>query len=138
MEVILDIIWANSENSVNTKLVKQIIILEFFCACVIICLEYLFNIKVIHRDIKPENLVFDKKGYLRVTDFGIARIFREENSSDTSGTPGYMCPEVMLRQNHSYSADYFALGVIAYELLIGKRPYLGKTRKEIRDAICTS
>ncbi len=43
-----------------------------------------------HRDIKPENLVFDKRGYLRITDLGIARIWKPENSSDTSGTPGYM------------------------------------------------
>jgi serine/threonine protein kinase len=62
---------------------------------VIVALEYLFINKIIHRDIKPENLVFDRKGYLRVTDFGIARMFREDNSCDTSGTPGYMCPEVM-------------------------------------------
>ena len=46
-----------------------------------------------------------------------------------------MAPEVMCRQNHSYAADYFALGVIAYEFMIGKRPYTGKTRQEIKDMI---
>lgn len=60
---------------------------------------------------------------------------RAENSSDTSGTPGYMAPEVMCRLNHTYSVDYFALGVIAYEFMLGKRPYLGRSRKEIRDQI---
>jgi serine/threonine protein kinase len=79
--------------------------------------------------------VFDSQGYLRTTDFGIARTFRSENHQDTSGTPGYMAPEVMCRQNHSFATDYFAVGVIAYECMIGKRPYLGKSRKEIRDAI---
>jgi serine/threonine kinase 32 len=53
------------------------------------------NKGIIHRDIKPENLVFDSNGYLRLTDFGIARIWTPENSKDTSGTPGYMAPEVM-------------------------------------------
>jgi serine/threonine protein kinase len=48
------------------------------------------NNNVIHRDIKPENLVFDARGYVRVTDLGIARKVRADNSSDTSGTPGYM------------------------------------------------
>lgn len=58
--------------------------------------------KIIHRDIKPENLVFDDKGYLHLTDLGIAKFLREDNYTDTSGTPGYMAPEVMCRQNHSY------------------------------------
>jgi protein kinase A len=56
----------------------------------------------------------DELGYVRVTDLGIARELRPNNSQDTSGTPGYMAPEVLCRQNHSYSVDYFAVGVIAY------------------------
>ena len=52
---------------------------------------------IIHRDIKPENLVLDSKGYLRITDLGIARILKPENSNETSGTPGYMAPEVLCR-----------------------------------------
>jgi serine/threonine protein kinase len=60
-------------------------------------LESIHNKNIIHRDIKPENLVLDEEGYLRITDFGIARLWRAENSADTSGTPGYMAPEVMCR-----------------------------------------
>lgn len=48
------------------------------------------NNGILHRDIKPENLVLDNKGYVRITDLGISRDWRPENSSDTSGTPGYM------------------------------------------------
>jgi len=59
-------------------------------------------------------------GYVRVTDFGIARILKPENYQDTSGTPGYMAPEVMCRQNHGIGVDYFAVGVIAYECMITK------------------
>ncbi len=66
------------------------------------------NNNIIHRDIKPENLVLDSKGYVRITDLGIARVMRSENANDTSGTPGYMgihfknptfflAPEVMCR-----------------------------------------
>jgi len=58
-----------------------------------------------------------------------------ENASDTSGTPGYMAPEVMCRHNHGIEVDYFALGVIIYEFMTGRRPYVGKSRKEIRDQI---
>ena len=108
---------------------------RFFVACIMCALEFLHMENVIHRDLKPENLVFDSRGFLHVTDFGIAREWRADNAQDTSGTPGYMAPEVMCRQNHSIAADYFALGVIIYELMMGKRPYLGRSRKEIRDAI---
>lgn len=71
-------------------------------------------------------------GYIHLTDLGIAKQLKSENYTDTSGTPGYMAPEVMCRQNHSFEVDYYALGVILYELMMGRRPYVGKTRKEIR------
>jgi len=54
--------------------------------------------KIIHRDIKPENLVLDSHGYIRITDMGISREYRQNNANDTSGTPGYMAPEVMCRK----------------------------------------
>lgn len=108
---------------------------RFFAGCILLGLEFLHTNGVVHRDIKPENLVFDNKGYLSITDFGIARIWVPENAKDTSGTPGYMAPEVMCRQNHGVAVDYFALGVIIYEIMFGVRPYLGKTRKDIRDQI---
>ena len=95
-------------------------------------LRYLHSRGVIHRDIKPENIVLDKQGYARITDLGVARPLRANNSTDTSGTPGYMAPEVLCRQNHSYSADYFALGIIAHELMLRRRPFRGRSRKEIR------
>lgn len=108
---------------------------KFFVSCLVIGLEYLHKNNIIHRDIKPENLVMDSKGCVHITDFGIARFHQLENSNETSGTPGYMAPEVLCRQNHSFPVDYFALGVIIFEFMTGKRPYLGKDRKEIRDAI---
>lgn len=108
---------------------------RFFVACILSGLEYLHKDSIIHRDLKPENLVFDSRGYLHITDFGIAREWRPDNAQETSGTPGYMAPEVMCRQNHTIAADYFAVGVITYEFMMGRRPYLGRNRKEIRDAI---
>ena len=109
---------------------------KFFIANIILALEYLHNIKkIIHRDIKPENLVSDEKGYIRLTDFGVAKKYKKHNSEETSGTPGYMAPEVLCSQNHSYYVDYFSLGIIGYEFMLGVRPYLGKNRKEIKQAV---
>lgn len=102
--------------------------------CLLLGLEYLHVNNVIHRDIKPENLVLDEKGYLRITDFGIAKVYKRENANETSGTPGYMSPEVLLGKNHGCVVDYFALGVITYEFMLGKRPYNGK-RREIKEKI---
>jgi serine/threonine protein kinase len=106
---------------------------RFIIACVTISLQYIHSNNIIHRDIKPENLVFDSNGYIKVTDFGIAKVFQRENSHETSGTPSYMAPEVIFKQNHSYESDYYAMGVICHELLLNKRPYKGRTRKELKE-----
>ena len=87
---------------------------------------------IIHRDIKPENLVFDENGYLKLADFGIARRYRKDKMLlDTSGTPGYMAPEILLNKTQNYNVDYFSLGVVTYELVFQRRPYKGRNRKEI-------
>ncbi|CAD8116651.1 unnamed protein product [Paramecium primaurelia] len=108
---------------------------KFFIACLLLALDYLYINTVLHIDIKPENLVFDKNGYLRLTDLGIARIWKPDNENDNSGTPGYMAPEVMHRQAHGVASDYFAVGIIAFECMMGKRPYVRKTKRKIRDQI---
>jgi serine/threonine protein kinase len=108
---------------------------RFFIACLLLALEYCHTNHIIHRDIKPENLVLDSKGYLHLTDFGIAKTQQPNNYRETSGTPGYMSPEVMCAQNHTIVVDYFAIGVMGYEFMKGVRPYYGKSRKEIKDKI---
>ena len=72
---------------------------------------------------------------MRITDFGIAKIFQPINSNETSGTPGYMSPEVIVGHNHNQVVDYFALGVLTYEFMMGIRPYTGKNRREIKEKI---
>ena len=108
---------------------------KFFIGCIILSLEYIHKNNIIHRDLKPENLVLDSKGYVKLTDFGIAKKYDKNNLKDSSGTPGYMAPEVLCRQNHNFTVDFFALGIIGYEFMNGIRPYLGKNRKEIKEKI---
>ena len=106
---------------------------KFIAACITLSLNYIHEKKVIHRDLKPENLVFGADGYLHLTDFGIAMEYRKDGVISASGTPGYMAPEAITNKPQDYCVDYFALGVIVYELMMGERPYQGKNRKEIKE-----
>ena len=108
---------------------------KFFLACLTLGLEFIHSHNLMHRDIKPENLLIDSIGYLRITDFGISSIYKKNkrNANDTSGTPGYMAPEVITGNNHCQVIDYFAMGVIGFEIMMGERPYKGKSRSEIKD-----
>lgn len=91
-------------------------------------MEYLHGEGVIHRDIKPENLVLEESGYVRLTDFGTCtEMIACER--DACGTPGYMAPEIMLHRSFNYVADYFAVGIITYEMMFGRRPYKGQNRQ---------
>ena len=84
---------------------------------------------------KVQQLAKNSQGYIAITDFGIAKHFQKGNAYDTSGTPGYMAPEVILSQDHSFSVDFYAIGVIGYELILGKRPHAGRSRKDVKEQI---
>ena len=60
-------------------------------------IHYAHSNGVAHRDLKPENILIDQKGYAKLTDFGLARVWHPQNASDISGTPGYAAPEVLHR-----------------------------------------
>jgi serum/glucocorticoid-regulated kinase 2 len=80
-------------------------------------------------------LVLDEDGYVKVTDFGIAREYREENLQDVQGTPSYMAPEVLNAQNHGYESDYYALGVVCHEMVFNRLPHDAETRQKLKEQI---
>ena len=110
---------------------------KFVISNILLSLEYIHINNIIHRDIKPENILIDDKGYLAITDFGIARFKKDQNFNEKSGTPGYMAPEVLFAKNHGFSVDFYALGVIGYELIFGRRPYMNIQRKALQQEILT-
>lgn len=84
--------------------------------------EYLHNRNIIYRDLKPENILIDKQGYLKLTDFGFAKIC--ENVTYTlCGTPEYLAPEVLLSKGHGKPVDWWCLGILIYEMLVGIDPF---------------
>ena len=109
--------------------------IKFFLSNIIISLEYIHNKNIIHRDLKPENLLMETNGYLRLTDFGIAINIKKQNPFDSCGTLGYIAPEILLGGGSHFYSDFFSLGVIAYELMRGFRPYRGKSRRQIMQDI---
>ena len=110
--------------------------IKFFVANIILSLKYLYQNNILHRDIKPENLVFDEKGYLNLGDFGISKkVKKNKPIKDRSGTPGYLSPETISKQNQTFVCDYFPLGIVIYEIIFLKRPFNGKTKQEILENI---
>jgi len=99
-------------------------------------LDFMHRKGYVHRDVKPNNILFDESGHAFLSDFGIVKVYEETKSELQAsltqtgfsiGTPGYMAPEVSLGHNYDGRSDQFSLAVLVYELLVGSRPFVGKT-----------
>lgn len=95
---------------------------SFFAAQVVIMLEHLHSNNVVYRDLKPENLLIDSMGYLKLSDFGFAKVVKDRTYT-LCGTPEYIAPEILRNSGHGKGADWWALGVLIYEMLVGIDPF---------------
>ena len=84
--------------------------------------EYLHGKDIIYRDLKPENILIDTKGYLKLTDFGFAKIC-EGRTYTLCGTPEYLAPEILLNKGHGKPVDWWTFGVLLYEMIAGIDPF---------------
>jgi len=85
-------------------------------------LELLQTKNIIYRDLRPENILLDHKGFLRLIDFGFAKVC-EGKTYTVCGTPEYMAPEIFLNQGHGLGVDWWSFGCFLYELLVGVTPF---------------
>jgi len=120
---------------------------RLYVAETVLAIEYLHSCGIVHRDLKPDNLLITSMGHIKLTDFGLSKIglmnrttlVSEGYLNDTQqfkdnqlcGTPEYIAPEVILRQGYGKPVDWWALGVIIYEFLIGIVPFLGDTPEQL-------
>jgi len=107
---------------------------RFYLATIVVALKYLHSFNIIYRDLKPENLLLDSRGYLRLTDFGFAKIV-EDRTWTLCGTPEYLAPEIILNEGHGKPADWWACGVLAYEMMVGFPPFFDETAPGIYEKI---
>merc|ERR1740138_1995704 len=95
----------------------------FYVACLTIGIEHLHERNIVHRDVKPENVLLDRTGYGKLCDMGFAR-FVLGKTNTLVGTPEYMAPEMIdFPHSHDMAVDWWALGVLTYELLTGQPPW---------------
>lgn len=94
----------------------------FYAAQVTMMFEYLHSKNVIYRDLKPENILIAPDGYLKLTDFGFAKVV-EGRTYTLCGTPEYISPEILLNKGHYKAADWWTLGILLYELIAGIDPF---------------
>ncbi|XP_058458368.1 cAMP-dependent protein kinase catalytic subunit PRKX [Malaya genurostris] len=95
---------------------------NFYACEIVLALEYLHTLSVVYRDLKPENLLLDRDGHLKITDFGFAKKLKDRTWT-LCGTPEYLAPEIIQSKGHNKAVDWWALGILIHEMLVGYPPF---------------
>ncbi|XP_051924894.1 serine/threonine-protein kinase N2-like [Hippocampus zosterae] len=110
---------------------------RFYSACVLLALEFLHAHRIVYRDLKLDNLLLDADGFVKMTDFGLCKegIGHGDRTSTFCGTPEFLAPEVLTDDDYTRAVDWWGMGVLIYEMLVGESPFLGEDEEEVFDSI---
>ncbi|KAI9248393.1 kinase-like domain-containing protein [Sporodiniella umbellata] len=107
---------------------------RFFAAEIVLAIEYLHEKNIVYRDLKPENVMLDAEGHVKLIDFGFAKVLNEKTYT-LCGTPDYLAPEVIKVRGYTKAVDWWALGVLIYEMLVGHAPFTSPNPLELYENI---
>ncbi|XP_053208597.1 serine/threonine-protein kinase N-like isoform X2 [Panonychus citri] len=109
----------------------------FYAACIVLGLQFLHENKIIYRDLKLDNLLLDAEGYVKIADFGLCKegIGFGDRTGTFCGTPEFLAPEVLTDNSYTRAVDWWGLGVLIFEMLIGESPFPGDDEEEVFDSI---
>ncbi|XP_071202615.1 serine/threonine-protein kinase N2 isoform X1 [Salvelinus alpinus] len=109
----------------------------FYAACVVLGLQYLHDHKIVYRDLKLDNLLMDTEGYVKIADFGLCKegMGYQDRTSTFCGTPEFLAPEVLTETSYTRAVDWWGLGVLIFEMLVGESPFPGDDEEEVFDSI---
>uniref|UniRef100_A0A3B3U337 protein kinase C n=1 Tax=Poecilia latipinna TaxID=48699 RepID=A0A3B3U337_9TELE len=109
----------------------------FYSACVVLGLQFLHDHKIVYRDLKLDNLLLDMEGFVKIADFGLCKegMGYGDRTSTFCGTPEFLAPEVLTDTSYTRAVDWWGLGVLVYEMLVGESPFPGDDEEEVFDSI---
>jgi len=107
---------------------------RFYASNVCSAFCYMHDKAIVYRDLKPENLLFDSEGYLKVVDFGFAKRITDRTWT-LCGTPEYLAPEIITNKGHNLAVDWWAFGILIFEMLVGQPPFCADDPMEIYQKI---
>ncbi|KAI7900784.1 camp-dependent protein kinase 8 [Cokeromyces recurvatus] len=107
---------------------------KFYAAEVLLSIAYLHSHNIIYRDLKPENLLLDIEGHIKITDFGFAKVVPDITWT-LCGTPDYLAPEIIQSKGYGKPVDYWALGILIYEMLAGIAPFYDDNQFKLYEKI---
>ncbi|ESN92276.1 hypothetical protein HELRODRAFT_89736 [Helobdella robusta] len=109
----------------------------FYAGCVVLGLQYLHNHKIVYRDLKLDNLLLDADGFVKIADFGLCKenMGFGDRTTTFCGTPEFLAPEVLTEPSYTRAVDWWGLGVLIFEMLVGEAPFPGDDEEEVFDSI---